>query len=103
MKFSTVLLTICIGLCAPSFSSLALEQINFEELSKQITEDNKANIEKDMAENLHHAYIEQRSILSEQAKTIVKEQFDSLTSASVHDNSDKHAQAVVNTGESECD
>lgn len=103
MKFSTVLLTVCIGLCAPSFSSLALGQINFEELSKQLTEDNKADIEKDMAENIHRVSIEQRSILSDQAKAIVKEQIDTFVSAPVSDTSDKHVQTVANADESECD
>jgi hypothetical protein len=103
MKFSTVLLTVCIGLCAPSFSSFALEQIDFEELSKQLTEDSKASIKKDMAENIHRVFNQQRSTLSDQAKTIVKEQVASFTSLPVHDASRKYAQTEVVTNESECD
>ena len=46
MKISTVFFTVCIVLCAPSFSSFALNQIDFEELSNQLTEDSKAAIKK---------------------------------------------------------
>jgi|TARA_B110000196_G_C21097302_1_gene640680 hypothetical protein len=103
MKISTVFFTVCIVLCAPSFSSFALNQIDFEELSNQLTEDSKAAIKKDMAENLHRVSVEQRSTLSEQAKNIVKEQFDSLLSSHAHDLSGKHAQGEVITNDSECD
>ncbi len=56
-----------------------------------------------MAENLHRVSVEQRSTLSEQAKNIVKEQFDSLLSSPAHDLSGKYAQGEVITNDSECD
>lgn len=103
MNFSTVLFTICMGACASSFSSSALEQINFEQLSQKLTQDSKEIIAQDMADNLHRASIEQRSELSKQAKKIVKGQFDSLTSAPKNNAPVHDAESVVFADDVECD
>lgn len=103
MKFSTVLFTVLIGLCAPSFSSFALEQIDFEQLSQELTKDSKNSIAQDMADNLHRISIEQRSMLSKQAKKIAKGQIASLATAPKNHASAHDEQSAVVADDVECD
>jgi hypothetical protein len=82
MKAYTLLFAACMGACASSFSSVALEQINFEELSSDLLKDSQNTIQKDMATALERASENQRDELDKQAKKIIKERIDSLTERS---------------------